>query len=100
MVKGQAPGVEGLTLEWDRAKLVGAEGVTHLSNERVAPEARLNADLIPLARCESNLDQAGGLERLDHAVLANRFGGARIFRMRFLLNQRLSVPRQIVAPRP
>ena len=62
MMKGQAPGVERLSLEWNRAKLIRAKGIAHFANQRMAPKAGLNPDLIPLSCCQPHLDQAGGLE--------------------------------------
>src|SRR5262249_41284096 len=55
-------------------------------------------DLIAFAGVQLHLNQRRLPELLEHAVLADRFSGARVLRMRFLLNQRVRIPHEMIAP--
>ena len=87
-----------LPLEGDRPQLVRSIGVANFADQRVAAKARLDADLVALAGMQANLDQARRCKFLDDRVMADRFCGARILRVRFLLDECFSVPNQMIAP--
>ncbi len=50
MAKAQAPRVERLALEGHETQFIGSKRVAHFAHQRVAAQARLDSDLIPLAR--------------------------------------------------
>ena len=99
MLECQAKGVERLPRKGNRAQRVRAIHVAPLADERVAAQPRLDADLVALPRLEAHLDQRRVAKRLDDAVVADGFGPLRIARMRFLLNERLAIPDEAIAPR-
>src|SRR5207302_9132476 len=55
--KRKAPGMERLPVERDRTELIGTVHVATLTNQRVAPQPRLQPDLISLPRHERDLEQ-------------------------------------------
>ena len=65
-----------------------------------APQARLKSDLISFAGREPDFDQAAGGESFDDLVFADRLHTLRIARVGLLLNQRLLIPHEVVAPDP
>ena len=99
MAERQPEGVERLPRKRNRAEGVRPVDVALFADQRVAAQARLDPNLIPLSGHQAHLDQRRRLERLDHAVMADRFLAARVARVRFLLNQRLQIPDQVIAPR-
>ena len=90
--------MERLPFEGDRPQLVRSIGVANFADQRVPAKARLDADLVALARMQANLDQARQCKFLDDRVMADRFCGARILRVCFLLDECPSVPDQMIAP--
>src|SRR5689334_16684606 len=98
MAHREAARVECVAAELDPAERSWSVDVSVLTDERVAAKARLDPDLIATASMERDFDQGGGGKPLEHDVAASRFVAARIFWMRFLLNQRLLVPDEHVAP--
>ena len=98
MAERETTSVQRLSRERDRAQGVRTVDVAHLSDQRVAAQPCLNADLVALAGDEADLDQRRSRQRLEHPVVADRFLPARIARRRLLLNQRLQIPDQMIAP--
>ena len=56
--KTEAPGMERLPFERDRPQLVRSIGVANFADQRMAAKARLDADLVALARMQADLNQA------------------------------------------
>src|SRR5262245_19199284 len=100
MIERQAPRVERVTLELDRPQAFGPVRVALLADERVPAQPRLDPDLVAAPRLQPHFDERRVAEALDDAVVADRFLRARIARMRLLLDQRLLVPHQVIAPAP
>src|SRR3982750_3724986 len=98
MLEGQAPRVQRVPLELDRPEDLWPVGVPRFAHERVPTQARLDADLISAPALQPDFDERGVLEPLDHSVVADRFLRVGIARMRRLLDQRLLVPGQVIAP--
>ena len=84
MVECEAPCVQRLTFEWNRAELFGAVRIPDLADQHVSAKPGLDSDLVSFARVQSYFDEARRLETFDHPVIANRLGGARISRVGFL----------------
>src|SRR5262252_4940418 len=91
--------VQRLARKRDRAQMSRTVCVALLADQRVPPQARLDANLIAPAGDEGHLHERRAGQPLDNAVAANGFFAAGIARAGFLLNQRLRVPRKRVAPR-
>src|SRR6266545_2507328 len=98
MVERQAPCVQRMPLELDRPQRAWPERVSLFSDERVAAQPRLDADLIAPAALEPHFDQRGVFVPLEDPVIRDRFLRIRIARMGFFLDQRLLVPYKMIAP--
>src|SRR4030095_1927343 len=98
MVEAQSPGMERLATERNSTQIVRAVRVARFPHQRVAAQACLDADLVTLSRFQPHFNQARRLESLAHPVIADRFCGSRILWMRELLDERLAVPHQVIAP--
>jgi len=95
----QTISVQGLAWKRNGPQRVRAVDVPALAHERMTAQARLNPDLIPLPRLKLHFEERRVAELLDDAVVAHRFRALRIPRMRALLNQRLAIPDEVIAPR-
>src|SRR5262245_57859550 len=68
-----ALGVKRLPRKRNGPQLVGSEHVASFPDERVAVQARLKSNLIPLAGMQSHFDERGSFKSFYHAVLADCF---------------------------
>src|SRR5207248_7280879 len=96
--EGQTVRVKRLALELNRAQFVGAGHVSFFAHERVAAQARLNADLITPSRPQTDLDQRRATKSLEYTIVADGFARARIARRGLRLNERFRVPDEMIAP--
>src|SRR5687768_2416503 len=100
MIESQPPGVQCLASETDRPQRTGPVNVALFTDERVAAQPCLDPNLVAPSGAQANLDQRRVMERLRDAVFGNRFGAARVARVRLFLDQRLRIPHQHVTPGP
>jgi hypothetical protein len=99
MPEREAISVQRLPWKRNGPQCVRAVDVPALAHQGMAAQARLNPDLIPLPCLKLHLEERRVAELLDDAVVAHRFRALRIPRMRALLNQRLAIPDEVIAPR-
>src|SRR5689334_1789513 len=92
-------GVQRLPRKCDGPQRIGAEHVAPFSDERVSSQTRLQANLIALAGPQADFYQRGLDEVLEDAVLRNGLFRLRIAGVRLLLDERLPIPHEVVAPR-
>lgn len=92
-------GVQGLTGKRDR-RCCCSRTVLPLADERMPAQRRLNANLIPLAGAQPDLDQRRITKLFDDAILADRLHRAWIARRRRLLRERALIPCEPIAPDP
>src|SRR3954470_11076926 len=100
MLDPEPPRVQRLTGKVNVSKILRTIDVTLLAHQRVPAQSRLEAYLVALAGSQADLDQRGLPERLEHLVIAGRFAGFGVARMRLLLDERGLIPDQVVAPGP
>ena len=98
MTERQPVRVQRLPRKTDRPQMIGTEDVALLADQHVAAQARLEPNLVALPRDEADFDERRVAVRLDDAVFRLGFLAARIARARFLLNQRVLVPHEMIAP--
>jgi hypothetical protein len=98
--KREAMRVQCLPGKVDRTDICGPIDISLLAHKRVTAQAPLDPNLVALPCVQPDLDERSVLERLDGAVLSDRFFTARIGRVRLPLNERGLVPYQHVTPGP
>src|SRR5688500_13762346 len=100
MPQRQPVRVQCLPAERDGARGCGTLRVAIFCAQCSTAQPCRDSELVAQPGAQAHLDQRGLLDRLDHLVLAGGLGAFLILRMRFLLNERSSVPDEEVTPRP
>ena len=72
--------------------------VSVLAYETVPPHLGLNSNLVSPARAQPHFEKRSMLERLEHAVIADRLDPPRIACVRLFLNERFRVPDEVISP--
>ena len=99
MAEDEPRRVQGLTVEVDTSSFPIRIHVQPLANQIVPVQSRLQANLVPLARYEADLDERGIAELLQHPVPADRLRAFRFSRVRGFLKQQPGIPGNPIAPR-
>ena len=94
----QFPGVQGLPWKLDRPEPIRSVHVPLLPHERMTPQPRLQANLVAFPGDQPHFYERGVAEAFDHPVVAERLLPTGIPRVRLLLNERLGIPDQPIAP--
>src|SRR4029078_5681237 len=94
------PRVQRVPLELKGPQRRVAVDVAPLADERVAPQPRLEANLVAPAALQLHLHERRVLEDLQDAIAADGLLRPRIAGMGLFLNERLVVPHEMVAPFP
>src|SRR5580765_7975217 len=98
MKERQPRRVQRLTREFDGRLVELVIHVALLAHKGVSPKAGLNANLVALPRDQAHLDERGPVEELQHPILADRLRATRIALGGLLLDERVTIPDQPIAP--
>jgi len=98
MAEHQPMCVQRLACKRNRAQPLGTKNVAPFPDQRVPTQSRLNSDLVSLAGFETHFDKRRIAELLDDRIAAHRLGALRVARVCSLLDERLAIPDEVIAP--
>src|SRR5688500_14285423 len=98
MIEPETEGMQRLAPEGDRTKRIRTVDIALLADQGMAAKARLDPDLVTTPGLKPHLDERCIAKTFDHVILADRFHALRIAWVGFLLDERLGIPDQRVAP--
>src|SRR5436190_21679714 len=100
MAKCETGCVQRLARKRNRPQPLGSVNVASLPDQRVPAQTRLNPDLVSLSGLQTHFEKGNVGELLDDAITAHCLGPLRVARVRPLLDERLAIPDEVIAPRP
>ena len=98
MSKRQPHRMQRLTLEVNAFWIHSGRQIAPLTDERVATQRGLNANLIAPTRLQPDIEEAGVFQQLEHVILADRVLRIVVARTRRSLDQCLCIPDEPIAP--